>query len=144
VATNGCFDILHPGHLLMLERARELGGSLLVGVTGDEAVRLLKGNGRPSVPEQDRILMLAGFEAVSFVCLFPEVNAVGFLEKARPNIYVKGNEYTIETIDQDERLTLANLGTRIEFIPMLKERSTSILVSRILKKAEVPGPFGGR
>jgi len=75
--------------------------------------------------------MLAGFEAVSFVCLFPEVNAVGFLEKARPDIYVKGGEYSLDTINQEERRTLEGLGTRIEFLPMLKERSTSALMNRV-------------
>jgi D-glycero-beta-D-manno-heptose 1-phosphate adenylyltransferase len=131
VATNGCFDLLHPGHLLMLERARDLGRTLLVGVTGDAAVRILKGANRPAAPEQDRLLMLAGFEAVSFVCLFPDLNAVGFLEKARPDIYVKGGEYSLETINQEERRTLEALGTSIKFLPMLKERSTSALMRRV-------------
>jgi D-glycero-beta-D-manno-heptose 1-phosphate adenylyltransferase len=115
----------------MLERARSLGSALLVGVTGDFAVRLLKGKSRPAAPEQDRVLMLAGLEAVSFVCLFPEIDAVGFLEKAEPNIYVKGGEYSLETINQEERRTLERLGAKIEFLPMVKERSTSALLRRI-------------
>jgi D-glycero-beta-D-manno-heptose 1-phosphate adenylyltransferase len=132
VVTNGCFDLLHPGHLHLLETARSLGSALLVGVTGDEAVRKLKGKNRPVILEKDRVLMLAGLEAVSFVCLFPEVNAVAFLEKSRPDIYVKGGDYTIDTINQTERKLLENMGVKIQILPMLEHRSSSALLSRIL------------
>ena len=132
VITNGCFDLLHPGHLHLLENARALGGTLLVGVTGDEAVRELKGENRPVVPEADRVLMLAGLEAVSFACLFPEVDAVAFLEKSQPDIYVKGGDYTIETINQRERQLLERLGVKIEILPLLHDRSSSSLLRRIL------------
>src|SRR3954468_20547795 len=88
VVTNGCFDILHPGHLFLLEKAAALGKTLLVGVTGDAAIHQLKGPGRPTLPERDRLLMLCALEFVSHVCLFPELDAVAFLEKSRPDIYV--------------------------------------------------------
>jgi rfaE bifunctional protein nucleotidyltransferase chain/domain len=133
VVTNGCFDLIHPGHLFLLETARSLGKTLLVGVTGDEAVGILKGPGRPAMPERDRAFILSCLEAVTHVCLFPEVDAVGFLEKARPDVYVKGGDYTIETINQEERRSLQALGCRIDIVPRFESQSTTAVVQRILK-----------
>src|SRR5690349_18379180 len=84
VVTNGCFDLLHPGHLFLLEKAREMGKTLLIGVTGDEGIRRIKGPGRPAMRERDRLLLLSSLEAVSNVCLFPDVDAVAFLRSAQP------------------------------------------------------------
>jgi rfaE bifunctional protein nucleotidyltransferase chain/domain len=135
VATNGCFDILHPGHVSFLERARALGKTLLVGVTGDEAIRALKGSGRPAMEARDRLMLLSGLEAVSNVCLFPEVNAIGFLEKAQPDIYVKGGDYTIETINQEERRFLDASDVRIEILPRFESRSSSAILRSIAQSA---------
>src|SRR5687767_9854542 len=82
VVTNGCFDLLHAGHVAYLESARNLGDALLVGVNGDAAVRGLKGQGRPVNSEQDRAEVLAALESVSYVCIFPEVRATEFLARA--------------------------------------------------------------
>jgi len=131
VFTNGCFDILHPGHVFLLERGRALGKTLLVGLTSDAAIRLLKGPGRPALPERDRLLMLCSLEAVSNVCLFPEVDACAFLGKARPDIYIKGGDYTLDTLNQNERRLLERAGTRIEILPRFENRSTTEILRRV-------------
>lgn len=131
VATNGCFDLLHLGHVTYLEAARGLGDLLLVGVNGDASVRALKGAGRPLNSEQDRALVLAALESVSAVCIFPQVDALRFLREARPDIYAKGGDYTIETINQDERRFVEAYGGRVAVLGGVAGRSTSALVSRM-------------
>jgi D-glycero-beta-D-manno-heptose 1-phosphate adenylyltransferase len=131
VATNGCFDLLHAGHVAYLEDARSRGDSLLVGVNGDASVRSLKGPDRPLNAEGDRARIIAALEAVSAVVIFPEVRAVDFLADARPDVYVKGGDYTLETINQDERRAVESAGGRIAFIPFLPGKSTTSLVEKI-------------
>ena len=131
VVTNGCFDILHAGHVGYLESARSLGDALLVGLNGDDSVRQLKGPERPVVPEEDRARVLAGLGCVDAVCVFPEKRAVRFLSGARPDVYVKGGDYTLETIDQEERRAVESGGGRIVFMPFLPGRSTTSLLARI-------------
>jgi rfaE bifunctional protein nucleotidyltransferase chain/domain len=131
VATNGCFDLLHAGHVAYLEAARSLGDALLVGLNGDSSVRELKGPARPLNAEADRARVLAALECVSAVVVFPEKRAVRFLSEARPDLYVKGGDYTLETIDQDERRAVESGGGRIVFIPFLPGRSTTGLVAKI-------------
>ncbi|MCZ7635224.1 MAG: adenylyltransferase/cytidyltransferase family protein [Verrucomicrobia bacterium] len=89
VATNGCFDLLHLGHVTYLEAARALGDALLVGVNGDASVRALKGAGRPLNSERDRALVLAALASVDAVYVFPELTALAFLDRVRPDIYAK-------------------------------------------------------
>ena len=103
IVTNGCFDLLHIGHVTYLEEARKLGDALLVGVNGDAAVRELKGDMRPINPEQDRALVLAAHESVTGVCIFAEKRAGRFLTQAQPDVYVTGGDYALETLDQEER-----------------------------------------
>lgn len=131
VVTNGCFDLLHAGHVAYLEAARSLGDALLVGLNGDSSVRELKGPTRPLNIEGDRARVLAALECVSAVAIFPEKRAARFLADARPDIYVKGGDYTLETIDQDERRAVESGGGRIAFIPFLPGRSTTGLVAKI-------------
>ncbi len=130
VVTNGCFDLLHLGHVTYLETARNLGTALLVGVNGDAAVRGLKGEGRPINSEQDRALVLAALESVTYVCIFSDVRATDFLSRARPNIYVKGGDYTLETLDQDERRTVEAAGGTIHLIPFVPGKSTTSVLQR--------------
>lgn len=130
-ATNGCFDLLHLGHVTYLEAARNLGDLLLVGVNSDASVRTLKGAGRPLNREQDRALVLAALESVSAVCVFPDVDALSFLRVARPDIYAKGGDYTLETINQDERRFVEGYGGRVVVLGGVAGRSTSVLVSRL-------------
>jgi len=131
VATNGCFDLLHAGHVAYLESARSLGDALLVGLNGDSSVRELKGPTRGLNAEADRARVLAALECVSAVVVFPEKRAVRFLTEARPDLYVKGGDYTLDTIDHDERRAVESGGGRIVFLPFLPGRSTTGLVSRI-------------
>lgn len=133
VATNGCFDLLHAGHVAYLEAARREGDLLLVGLNGDDSVRQLKGPHRPLNPEQDRARVLAALGCVDAVAIFPGKRATDFLALARPDIYVKGGDYTLETIDPDERRTVEAGGGRIAFIPFLPGRSTTGLLEKILR-----------
>ena len=106
--TNGCFDLLHVGHVTYLEAARNLGDCLLVGVNGDAGVRELKGTGRPINVEQDRAAVLAALQSVDALSIFPEATATRFLRLAEPDIYVKGGDYTLETLNQEERRAVEN------------------------------------
>ena len=133
VATNGCFDLLHPGHVRYLQKARALGHALAVGLNGDESVRHLKGAGRPVNTERDRADVVAGLEAVDFVVIFPEDRATKFLEAAPPAIYVKGGDYTPETLNAEERAVLEKAGARVEIIPFENGYSTTALLERLKK-----------
>jgi D-glycero-beta-D-manno-heptose 1-phosphate adenylyltransferase len=131
VVTNGCFDLLHVGHVTYLEAARSHGDALLIGVNGDAGVRELKGPGRPLNTETDRARTLAALECVSAICIFPETRATRFLDAAQPDIYVKGGDYTLETVDQNERRAVESHGGRIIFIPFVPGKSTTGLVAKI-------------
>jgi rfaE bifunctional protein nucleotidyltransferase chain/domain len=133
VATNGCFDILHVGHVRYLAAARKLGDVLVVGLNGDSSVRQLKGEGRPVNSEQDRAEVLAALESVDYVTIFPELRATNFLRAAQPSIYAKGGDYTADTLDPGERAVLAKSETKIEIIPFEQGYSTSRLLTRIGK-----------
>ena len=133
VVTNGCFDLLHAGHVSYLEKARSLGDMLLIGLNGDESVHQLKGEGRPVNTEQDRAAVLAALESVSGVCIFTDRSANQFLAVCRPDIYVKGGDYTVETIPQDERRTVEHAGGSIRFIPFVPGKSTTALLKKIAK-----------
>lgn len=131
VATNGCFDLLHRGHVASLEAARALGDLLLVGLNSDTSVAALKGPGRPWTTQQDRAHILTALRAVDAVCIFPETTALRFLELARPDFYVKGGDYTLETMNQEERRTVESQGGRVVLVAELAGRSTSSLLARI-------------
>jgi rfaE bifunctional protein nucleotidyltransferase chain/domain len=131
VVTNGCFDILHLGHVTYLESARNFGDALLVGVNGDDAARQLKGSGRPVNVEADRAAVLAALASVDGVCIFAEKAATKFLSAARPDIYVKGGDYTLETLNQDERRAVESAGGKIVIIPFVPDKSTTALLEKI-------------
>ena len=133
VVTNGCFDLLHVGHVTYLESARQEGDALLVGVNGDEAVRQLKGQARPVNPEADRAAVLAALESVSGVCIFSESTATRFLAAAQPDIYVKGGDYTLDTINQEERRTVEQAGGRVVIIQFVPGKSTTALLQKIAR-----------
>jgi len=129
VATNGCFDLLHAGHVAYLEAARSLGDALLVGLNGDSSVRELKGPSRPLNAEADRARVLAALECVSAVVVFPEKRAVRFLSEARPDLYVKGGDYDMETLE--ETRVVRSWGGDALAIPFVDGYSTTSLVKRI-------------
>ena len=131
VVTNGCFDILHLGHVTYLENARKFGDVLLIGVNGDNGVRELKGLNRPVNSESDRAALLAALESIDAVCIFPEKTATNFLAAAQPDIYVKGGDYTLETLNQDERRAVEKPGGKIAFIPFVPGKSTTGLLEKI-------------
>jgi rfaE bifunctional protein nucleotidyltransferase chain/domain len=131
VVTNGCFDILHLGHVTYLETARNKGDALLLGVNSDAAVRGLKGPGRPVNSESDRALVLAALQSVDAVCLFTETTATKFLAAAQPDIYVKGGDYTLETLNQDERRAVESAGGKIVLVPFVPGKSTTGLLEKI-------------
>jgi rfaE bifunctional protein nucleotidyltransferase chain/domain len=131
VVTNGCFDLLHLGHVTYLETARNQGDALLVGVNGDEAVRQLKGPDRPLNSEEDRAAVLAALESVDGVCIFAERLATRFLAAAQPDIYVKGGDYTLDTLNPDERRTVEQAGGKIVIIPFVPGKSTTALLKKL-------------
>ena len=131
VATNGCFDLLHVGHVRYLQAARALGDLLIVGLNGDSSVHELKGAGRPITPESDRAEILAALACVDLVTIFPEVRATEFLAAVRPAIYVKGGDYTSETLDEEERKILKDLEAAIRIIPFEAGYSTSGLIEQL-------------
>ena len=133
VVTNGCFDILHLGHATYLEAARKQGDALLVGVNCDATVRELKGAGRPVNSEGDRAALIAALASVDAVCIFHELRASRFLAIVKPDIYVKGGDYNVESIPQEERQTVERLGASIVFLPLVPGRSTTSLIERIEK-----------
>jgi rfaE bifunctional protein nucleotidyltransferase chain/domain len=131
VVTNGCFDILHVGHVSYLESARNLGDALLVGINGDASARQLKGEGRPVNPEADRAAVLAALASVDGVCIFADQSAKRFLSAAQPDIYVKGGDYTLDTLNQEERRVVEATGGRIVIFPLVPGRSTTALFKKI-------------
>jgi rfaE bifunctional protein nucleotidyltransferase chain/domain len=131
VVTNGCFDVLHLGHVTYLQQARDQGDALLVGVTSDAGVRSLKGPGRPLNHESDRAGVLAALESVDAVRIFAELDARAFLQAVQPDIYVKGGDYTLDTINQDERRQLEQMGVKIVLLGGVPGKSTSALVQKI-------------
>ncbi len=133
VVTNGCFDVLHLGHVTYLETARNLGDALLVGLNGDAAVRELKGPDRPVNAEADRAAVLAALESVDGVCIFTERTATRFLALVEPDIYGKGGDYTLETINQEERRAVEKAGGRVAILPLVPGQSTTALLQKIAR-----------
>ncbi|HYR23952.1 MAG TPA: adenylyltransferase/cytidyltransferase family protein [Chthoniobacterales bacterium] len=133
VATNGCFDLLHVGHIRYLKAARALGDALIVGINGDRSVRELKGRGRPVNSETDRAEVVAALSSVDLVAIFPELRATQFLELARPDIYVKGGDYKADTLNTEERQVLQRIGAKIDIVPLERGYSTSDLLKRLSK-----------
>ena len=131
VLTNGCFDLLHLGHVRYLQAARALGDALAVAINGDQSVRVLKGEGRPLNPEADRAEIVAALECVDHVVTFPETRATRLLETVRPSIYVKGGDYTPETLDAEEHAVLEKVGADVRILPFEKGQSTSALIERM-------------
>ena len=133
VVTNGVYDLLHPGHVQYLSQAREQGDALLVCCNGDASVKAIKGPDRPIIDEVNRSFMLASLECVDCVVVFQEPEALDTLIAIEPDIYVKGGDYTIDTINQNERRALEKLGTDIRFISFKDGFSTTLMIDIILK-----------
>lgn len=130
VFTNGVFDLLHRGHVSYLAQARSLGESLVVGVNSDASVRMLgKGADRPINGQEDRMALLAALESVDLVVLFSEQTPVELIRQIRPDIYVKGGDYAIESLEETK--VVHAWGGRAYAIPFIYERSTTNLLGKI-------------
>ncbi len=132
VWTNGCFDLIHVGHILYLEDARAQGDMLVVGLNSDESVRLLKGLNRPIVEETQRAKLLASLSCVDYVVVFSDKSPFKVIQYLQPDVYIKGGDYTIDTINQEERRLVEGYGGRIAIVPGIDGMSTTNLIQRIL------------
>ncbi len=132
VTTNGCFDVLHVGHIRYLQQAKRQGDRLIVAINSDASVRTIKGNKRPLVPENERAEMLAALECVDYVTIFTELDPIQFLKEIRPDIHVKGGDYKLDQIV--EREAVESLGGEMRLLPGAKGKSTSNLIELIVKR----------
>ena len=129
VTTNGCFDLLHVGHLRYLQAARELGDLLVVGVNSDTSVKQLKGKNRPLVPEMERAEMLAGLTCVDYVVIFPELDPISLLSALQPDVHVKGGDYTLEQVT--ERQVVEGNGGQVVVGLNIPGKSTTHVIQTI-------------
>lgn len=135
VFTNGCFDLLHLGHVEYLECARAMGDGLLLALNSDRSVRELKGPTRPVVPEDQRAAVVASLECVDGVVVFDSLRVDGVIRAVRPHVYTKGGDYTVEALATDEREAVLASGGTIEIIPFVEGCSSSSLIERIGQSA---------
>ena len=131
VWTNGCFDILHAGHITYLQRAARLGDVLVVGLNSDASVRENKGPDRPVINEADRALVLSALACVGYVTIFGDKTTVRQLEALKPDVYAKGGDYTVDTIVQEERRLVEGYGGKIAILPGVEGHSTTSIIQRI-------------
>jgi rfaE bifunctional protein nucleotidyltransferase chain/domain len=137
VFSNGCFDLLHAGHVRSLQAASALGDLLVVGLNSDASVRRLKGPGRPLLPQQERVCVLAALECVDHVVLFDEATPEAVLERLRPEVHCKGADYAPPAGKPiPERAVVEGHGGRVEFLPLLPGLSTTQLLCRIRSQAQ--------
>lgn len=125
VFTNGCFDLLHAGHVRYLAEARELGDAMVIGLNSDESVRSLKGEGRPLNSASDRAEVLAALRSVDAVAVFEGDRATDLIKAIRPHVYAKGGDYTPETLNAEERSALDEVGAEIRILSLVPGKSTS-------------------
>ena len=131
VFTNGCFDILHAGHVRYLERAKRLGDILVVGMNTDRSVRKIKGSGRPIVAEKDRATLLSALKMVDYVVLFDEPTPIRLIEAIKPDVLVKGSDWKKRDIVGAE--FVESYGGKVRRIGLLKGRSTTDVVKKIAR-----------
>ncbi len=131
VFTNGCFDLLHAGHVRYLNEARALGDAMVVALNSDESVRELKGPTRPINSENDRAEVMAALRAVDAVVIFGDKRATALIETIQPHIYAKGGDYTVDSLNPEERAALDAAGTAIRILPLVPGRSTTRTVQRM-------------
>lgn len=130
VFTNGCFDLLHVGHVRYLQQARALGDALLVALNGDASVRALKGPARPINSEADRAEVLAALACVDQVTLFHTERVTDIVGIIRPHLYAKGGDYTVASLDSGERAALEAVGAEIRILPLVPGKSTTDTLSK--------------
>lgn len=133
VFTNGCFDILHAGHVRYLTKARSFGDCLVLGLNSDASVRRLKGEGRPINNELDRAEVVGALKAVDYVVIFGEQTAEALIAKVKPDVYVKGGDYTIATLP--EAKIVQSYGGRVELVNLVAGRSTTNVIRKIQEES---------
>lgn len=129
VATNGCFDILHIGHVRSLQKAKTLGDLLIVGINSDSSVQKIKGSSRPINPQNERAEIIASLECVDLVSIFKEETAEKFLDMVKPNIYVKGGEYNLDNLPEVKIVKKYN--GKVVTVPMIPGFSTTELIKKL-------------
>lgn len=143
VFTSGCFDILHAGHVRYLAQARALGDALLIALNSDESVRAIKGPSRPVNSEADRAEVLCALSAVDGVIIFSEPRTTSLIQKIRPHVFAKGGDYTLDTLNPEERAALEAIGAEIHLLPEVKGRSTTAVLARLSSPEEAAASGGG-
>ena len=143
VFTNGCFDLLHAGHVRYLRQARELGDALLVALNSDASVRALKGPSRPVTSQDDRAEILRALASVDCVVVFNEPRVTKLITRIKPHIYAKGGDYTIDSLDSGERAALEKIGAKIEILPLVPGRSTTNTLVRLQQGEAAPAMEAG-
>ncbi|SRR5579875_141520 len=134
VTTNGCFDLLHVGHVRSLNAASRLGDVLIIGLNSDLSVRKLKGPSRPITPEGERAEILCNLRCVDFVTIFPEDTPVEFLKLVKPDVHAKGADYKREALA--ETPVVESWGGRVELLPLVPDHSTSSLVEKLSDRGD--------
>ncbi len=137
VMTNGCFDLLHVGHISYLQASKELGDSLWVLINSDESTRALKGPTRPIESEEERAYCLAALACIDYIVVFNNPRLINEIKQLRPDIYTKAGDYTIETLHQGERAAFESVGTDIRFLPFLEGFSTTKMIDKIHKAGSI-------
>ena len=142
VFTNGCFDLLHVGHVRYLQAARALGDALVVAVNGDSSVRSLKGPQRPLTSETDRAEILAALACIDYVTIFHAPRVTELIREVRPHVYAKGGDYTIESMNPEELAALREAGAEIRTVVLIPGKSTTSLLEKIRAAEETPPACG--
>ncbi len=132
VFTNGCFDLLHAGHVRYLNQARAMGDVLAVGLNSDRSVRALKGKGRPIVPEEERAEVLAALECIDYIFIFDDLTPQRVIDAVVPDVLVKGADWGLDEIVG--RQTVENAGGIVRNIPLVEGTSTTSLINKILSQ----------
>lgn len=130
VFTNGCFDIIHLGHINYLEKARQLGDILVVGINSDSSVRTIKGDKRPLIREEERAKIVSSLRFVDYVVIFDEKTPISIIKEIQPDIHVKGGDYNAE--DLPEYSTVKSYGGKVVILPYLPGKSTTGIIEKIL------------
>lgn len=131
VWTNGCFDILHVGHIKYLKQAKTLGDLLVLGLNSDNSIKSLKGEHRPVFNENDRVTVMNAVVYVDYIVLFDNPSPLDIIKILKPDIYAKGGDYTLDTIEQNERWLVDSYGGEIQILPIVPGVSTSDIIEKI-------------
>ena len=132
VFTNGCFDLLHLGHIYYLEKAKKKGDVLIVALNSDSSVRRIKGSKRPILPETDRARIIAALESVDYVVVFNELTPLKVIKALKPNVLIKGRDWKVDNIVGKD--VVRSTGGRVATIPLLKGRSTKLIIKKVVRK----------